>query len=80
MSLSEPMSRVVTDPSRCGGRPCIRGTRIDISIIHDALAEGFDAAEIIKEYWVLQPDDIRASLAYAAELAREFTWKLPTGS
>jgi len=74
------MHRVVTEATRCGGRPCIRGTRIDVSIILDSLIEGLDAAEIIREFPVLQPDDIKAALVYAAELARENTWKLPTGS
>lgn len=80
MPREDLLQRVVVESGRCGERPCIRGTRIDISIILDSLIEGLDAAEIIREYPVLQPDDIKAAMVYAAELARENTWKLPTGS
>ncbi len=80
MPRDDLLQRVVVESGRCGARPCIRGTRIDISIILDSLVEGLDTAEIIREYPVLQPDDVKAAIVYAAELARENTWKLPTGS
>ncbi|MEA1965260.1 MAG: DUF433 domain-containing protein [Candidatus Aerophobetes bacterium] len=53
------------------GRPCIKGTRIMISVILDSLAEGLDEQEILKEYPSLHLEDIRAAIAYAAELSRE---------
>jgi uncharacterized protein (DUF433 family) len=58
------------------GLPCIRGTRIYISIILDALAEGLTPQEIIDHYPSLTIDDIRAAVAYAAELTRENVWKI----
>ena len=68
-------SRVTLKPEMCGGRPCIRDTRIEIAVILDGLAEGMTEAEIIDHYPQLTPEDIRASLAYAAELSHESIWK-----
>jgi uncharacterized protein (DUF433 family) len=72
----ELLDRVTVDPKICGGKPCIRGTRIYISIILDALAEGLTPEEIIDHYPSLQIEDIRAAVAYGAELAQENVWKI----
>lgn len=58
--------RIVSDPNVCHGKPCIRGTRIMVSVILDNLAEGMQPDEILREYPPLTADDIQASLAYAA--------------
>lgn len=63
--------RISIDPQICGGRPCIKGTRIWVSLILDFLADGVNEAEILKNYPQLQAEDIRACIAYAAEIARE---------
>lgn len=73
-------SRVSVDPNICGGKPGIRGTRIYIAIIIDSLAEGLTPSEVLDHYPSLQSDDIRAALAYAAELSRENVWKVATGA
>lgn len=80
MTQDELLRRVTVDPNVCGGKPCIRGTRIYIAIILDALAEGLTTEEIIDHYPHLAVDDVRAALAYAAELARENVWKIATVS
>jgi uncharacterized protein (DUF433 family) len=80
MTHEELLARVSVDPNICGGKPCIRGTRIYIAIILDALAEGLTTAEVIDHYPSLEPDDIRAALAYAAELSRENVWKVGQGT
>jgi uncharacterized protein (DUF433 family) len=59
------------DPSICHGRPCIRGHRIWVSLIVDLLADGMTTEQIIEQYPGLGPDDVRACLAYAAEMTRE---------
>jgi uncharacterized protein (DUF433 family) len=59
------------DPNICHGKPCIKGTRIWVSLIVDNLAGGASEKEIIDSYPSLTGDDIRAALAYAAEMARE---------
>jgi len=63
--------RISVNPKICHGRPCIKGTRIMISVILDSLAEGLGEQEILKEYPSLRLEDIRAAIAYAAELSRE---------
>ena len=78
MNREELLRRVAVDPRICAGKPCIRGTRIYIAIILDSLAEGLSPEEIIDSYPSLEVDDIRAALAYAAELARENIWKVTT--
>ncbi len=70
------LNRVSVDPRVCTGKPCIRGTRICIAIILDALAEGLSPQEIIDHYPSLEVADIRAAVAYAAELARENVWQV----
>jgi uncharacterized protein (DUF433 family) len=76
MTHEELLDRVTVDPNVCGGRPCVRGTRIDIAIIMDALAEGLTPEEMVDHYPFLKLDDVRAATAYGAELARENIWKL----
>ena len=75
MTRQAPVSRVTLRPGVCGGKPCIRDTRIEIAIILDGLAEGMTEEDIIDHYPQLTREDIRATLAYAAELAHESVWK-----
>lgn len=63
--------RIVTEPAICHGVATVRGTRIPVAVVLDNLAAGLTSDEIIAEYPSLQPDDIRAALAYAAEVTRE---------
>jgi uncharacterized protein (DUF433 family) len=70
------VQRITVDPNVCGGKPCVRSTRIYIAIILDGLAEGLSPEQVIDHYPQLTLDDIRAALAYAAALAQENTWKL----
>ncbi|NJM35211.1 MAG: DUF433 domain-containing protein [Rhodomicrobium sp.] len=65
------LERISVDPQVCGGKPCIKGTRIWVSLVLDHLADGVSEADIIADYPELQADDIRACIAYAAEIARE---------
>ena len=62
---------IVVDPKICHGKACIRGTRVMVSVILDNLAEGQTTEQILKSYPSLAPVDIRASIAYAAEISRE---------
>lgn len=62
---------IVRDPNVCHGQAVVRGTRIMVSIVLDALADGMTEQEIIAEYPTLTPDGIRAAAAYGAELARD---------
>jgi uncharacterized protein (DUF433 family) len=64
------LKRVVSDPKVCGGEPCIRGTRIHVAVVLDSLVEGLTPAQIVKHYPPLTEEDVRAAVAYAAELSR----------
>lgn len=75
MGKAELLERIVTDANVCAGQPCIRGTRILVASILDGLAEGLSIDELIDHYPSLKPEDVRASMAYGAELARENVWK-----
>ena len=63
--------RITFDPNVMGGRACIRGMRITVSLILNLISNGMTTAEILKEYPYLEEDDIRQSLQYAAWLADE---------
>jgi uncharacterized protein (DUF433 family) len=79
MTYEELLDRVSVDPKICAGKPCIRGTRLYIAVILDALAEGLTPEQLIDHYPHLTLEDIRAALAYAAELSRENVWKIAVG-
>ncbi len=63
--------RIVADPAICHGQATIRGTRIMVSVVLDNLADGSSVDEIVQSYPSLTVDDVRAAMAYAADLARE---------
>jgi uncharacterized protein (DUF433 family) len=71
MTRDELLKRIWIDPARCGGKPCIRGHRIWVSLILDLLASGSTEVEILENYPGLTEDDIRACIAYGSEMARE---------
>jgi uncharacterized protein (DUF433 family) len=75
---NELLKRISIDPRVCFGRPVIRGTRIWVSLVVDNLAEGIPEAELLAAYPQLRPEDIRAALAYAAEMTRERIIPIPT--
>jgi uncharacterized protein (DUF433 family) len=71
------LQRISIDPNVCFGKPCIRGTRIWVSLILDFLADGTSFEELIQEYPQLTNEDIRAAIAYGAEMARERYVEVP---
>ena len=71
MERDEILKRITIDPRVCAGKPCIRGTRIWVSLIVDNLAAGASEEEILSGYPSLKREDIRAALAYAAELTHD---------
>lgn len=64
--MSDLLSRITIDKDVCGGRPTIRGMRIRVQDVLDMLAGGATSEEILDDYPYLEPDDILATLAYAA--------------
>jgi uncharacterized protein (DUF433 family) len=67
------------DPQVCGGKPCIKGTRIWVSLILDLLADGMGEAELLADYPQLAHDDVLAAIACGAEAARERIVDVPFG-
>lgn len=68
--------RIYIEPEICGGKPCIKGTRIPVFVILDLLAADLSTEEIIKAYPDLTIDDVRAAVEYAAFLTKERSIKL----
>lgn len=64
-------SRITVDPTICHGKACITGTRVMVSVILDNLAADVPHDDILLSYPSLTEEDVRAAIAYAAELARE---------
>ena len=62
--------RIVFQPGKRGGRPCLRGTRIAVADVLGWLAAGLSHAEITGDFPEVGEDDIRACLAYAADRER----------
>lgn len=65
MSEIELLSRITANPEIFGGKPVIRGMRISVELILSLLAQGETADALLEDYPDLEPDDIRACLAYA---------------
>lgn len=63
------LSRIVSNPGVCGGRPCIKGTRMRVSDIVDMLAHGATRSEILEDFDYITDEDITAALYYAARAA-----------
>ena len=61
--------RITFDPDVMGGRACIRGMRVTVSLIVNLVANGMGSEEILTDYPYLEPDDVRQALAYAARSA-----------
>ena len=66
MSLLE---RITVEPGKCGGRPCIRETRLRVLDVLELLAAGASHEEILADYAFLEAADIQAALLYAARQA-----------
>ena len=63
--------RITFDPNVMGGRACIRGMRITVSLIINLVANSMSVEEILASYPDLEPEDIHQALQYAAWLAEE---------
>lgn len=69
--MNNLLNRISVNPKVCFGKPCIKGTRIWVSLILDFLSNGMSVEEILQDYPHLKEEDIRACIAYGAEMSRE---------
>ena len=77
-SVNPLLERITIDPRTCGGKPCIRGTRIWVSLVLDFLSEGMTEVKLLAEYPGLTHKDVLAAIAYGAEAARERVILVPS--
>ena len=68
---------ITVDPAVCHGKACITGTRIMASVVLDNLAAGLTSEDFMRSYPSLSRAAIQATIAYAAEMARERVVALP---
>ncbi len=80
MTRDELLQRISINPNICFGKPCIKGHRIWVSLILDLLASGWSYEQVLENYPGIEEADIRACIAYGAEMSRERYVDLPVGS
>ncbi|MCK9463543.1 MAG: DUF433 domain-containing protein [Proteobacteria bacterium] len=73
MATTTGLDRITFDPNVLGGRACLRGLRIQVSLVLKLMASGMTAEEILAQYPDLEPEDILQCLYYGAWLADEET-------
>jgi uncharacterized protein (DUF433 family) len=72
--------RITFDPNVMGGKACVRGMRVTVSLVLNLIANGMSVEEIIGAYPYLEQEDIRQALQYAAWLAEETVHPLELAS
>jgi uncharacterized protein (DUF433 family) len=76
--MEKLLERISIDPRICFGKPCIKGTRIWVSLILDQLAAGTPEKEFLENYPQLTHEDVMAAIAYGAEASRDSIIPVPT--
>jgi uncharacterized protein (DUF433 family) len=68
--MNSLLSRITIDPNVCHGKPCVRGLRYPVEMLLELLSSGMANDELLADYPDLEPDDLRAVLAFAARLSQ----------
>jgi len=71
MTSEQLLKMISIDPNVCHGQPCIRGTRVLVTVVLDALAAGLSPADIISDYPTIDESGVRAAVAYASWIAKQ---------
>jgi len=77
--MNKPFDRITVDPNVMNGRPCIRGMRLTVRRVVEAVALYPDRSELRQEYPELEDDDIRQALEFAAGNLDDEVLKLEAG-
>jgi uncharacterized protein (DUF433 family) len=79
LQMNTLLNRISINPNICFGKPCIKGTRIWVSLILDLLAENITIEELTGDQYYphLTREDILACIAYGAEMSRERFVEIP---
>ncbi|HFE66231.1 MAG TPA: DUF433 domain-containing protein [Chloroflexi bacterium] len=65
------LDRITVNADIMTGKPTIRGLRITVEQILNALAAGVSPDDLLEDYPELEPEDLQAALAFAADLVSE---------
>ena len=68
--MSDLLARITQDPAICHGKPTLRVSALPGRNVLEWLSAGMTSEQILADYPDLEPDDIRAALAYAARLSQ----------
>lgn len=63
----QTLSRITIDPAIMGGKPCIRGMRVTVGMIVEALAAGRSKEQLLIDFPYLEAGDIQEALAFASK-------------
>lgn len=74
------MERIAVDTAVMAGRPCIRGTRIPVTVVVGMIADGMSVEAVIDEFPQLEVEDVRAALHYAARAADSYDLPWPASA
>lgn len=66
----QQLQRITINPDVMGGKPCIRGMRVTVGMIVEAIAADRTIQDLLVDFPYLEQDDIREALSYAASLAQ----------
>jgi uncharacterized protein (DUF433 family) len=66
----QQFQRITIDPEMMGGKPCIRGMRVTVGMVVEALSAGRTIEQLLADFLYLEEQDIREALAFAASLAQ----------
>jgi uncharacterized protein (DUF433 family) len=64
--------RICTDPAIHHGDPCVRGTRVPVSVVVGSLGDGDSIERVLEDYPSLTRDDVLAAMKFAAEAVSRF--------
>jgi uncharacterized protein (DUF433 family) len=79
-AVDKTFDRITVDPARLSGQPCIRGLRLTVRRVLEALGTYASRDELRADYPELEEEDIQQALAYAAAIVGDETADLPTAS
>lgn len=68
--MNDLLQRITIDADICHGKPVVRGLRYPVEMLLELMSSGMTNAEILEDYPDLEPDDLRAVLAYATRLSQ----------
>ena len=72
--------RITFDPDIMGGRACIRGMRVTVSLVVNLVASGMSTEKILEAYPYLEAEDVSECLRYAAWLAEDAVYSVEPSS